>query len=155
MSDFGETFLSGFPAKCIQECPKIGPVIASIQAMHLVSDALLQEGIAPISADEVPDELVVILGQLSGEELDPSNPEDRQRAHHRITGMAYEGVSNQIADQEKFARNVTNTCEGDGPLKARLSTDYGKMVVSICRADIAGIRCPRQHGIQANLRREE
>jgi hypothetical protein len=148
---------AGLPKPCIDNCPRLKPLVLKMLVANAVSEYMLNEGlnVDTAVAGELPPEVVEIISDLAGEGWDAESIEGKEKALQFLTGEAYKNATQDLDDQSRKIRDITNRCTGDGPLKARVNTDYGKVIVGLCRSDIATKQCTHDHTILANLRREE
>lgn len=139
----------------MESCPWLRSIGEELHATDVVSNELLAEGIASHDTDDLPEDIVTAMGELMNQPLDTSNPDHRETALRFLIGTAYEGLQQNIDTLRSRAKHVANSCEGNGPLKARVHTERGRMIVNICRSDIARAHVTHPHDIKASLHLED
>lgn len=155
MSPLESKLFEGLPLKCIESCPRLKYLYAELHTTDVVSNALLEEGLSPHNARLITDYEVRTIGEQIGQPLNPSSQEDRKTAVRFLVGRAFEAIQDSMQDLQTAASSITSHCEGSGPLKARVPTDKGKMLVKICRSDIAAMKRTHPHATQVTLQLEE
>lgn len=139
----------------MESCPWLRSIGEELHATDVVSNELLAEGIATHDTDDLPEDIVTVMGELMNRPLDTSNPDDRETALRFLIGTAYEGLQEAIDSLRSRAKHIANSCEGNGPLKARVHTERGRMIINICRSDIARAHVTHPHAIKASLYLED
>lgn len=132
----------GLPVKC-QTCPGLRNDILHWNGLQIMADEILAENMdtTPQSvADSLCEAMIMTIGEKCDEQLSPDIDQDRLRAAELLqanNGMAFEMFSAMSGGIEHSVLSQAERCAGKGPLKARVKTTSGSIVVELCRVHVS------------------
>lgn len=141
---------------CAAACPDMKSLLTNWQQFNTFSDMLASAGMTDFNPEQVPTELLNVLGEMSGESFDDAIPGDRERAVTYGRSMLGDSFRLMRGLGESFENDIKAKADkcGGKEVKARINKDGAKFIVSMCGALFA-TECLHEHEAAVKIRREK